>query len=249
MKIQRIKEIEELIHTNGSATIEELCSTFNVSKNTIRRDINKIAHTGTIKKVYGGVVSLNNQLLPFENRDTENFEDKKLIGMKAAKLIEDNDLIFIDSGTTTRYIIEYIDTRKTITIITNNLDVINSAAEVENFKLLIIGNTFKRTTKSFINVYDWEYFKRININKAFMATTGLSLSKGATNSDMLEYDIKHHIMEKAEKRILLADSSKFDKTALVSYASITDFQTIVTNGTIPSAYSQFCQDHNIQILN
>lgn len=82
-----------------------------------------------------------------------------------------------------------------------------------------------------------------------MATTGLSLSKGATNSDMLEYDIKHHIMEKAEKRILLADSSKFDKTALVSYASITDFQTIVTNGTIPSAYSQFCQDHNIQILN
>lgn len=245
MKEQRIKEIEEYIQSHGSAKTMELCQKFNVSKNTIRRDLETILKKGTITKVHGGVISTHHQLLPFENRDNTHAKEKEAIAMLAAKMIQDNDLIFIDSGTTTCLIPKYIDSTKQITIVTNNLNVITYVAEHENFKLIIIGNRLKRETNSLIEISDWSYFERININKAFMAATGVSISKGATNSDTLEYEIKHKMMQKAEQHILLADSSKFDKTSLISYAALKDFDVFITNEQPPYDYEEFFQTHTI----
>lgn len=248
MKLERIRQVEEYIHNNGSATVTELCQLFGVSKNTIRRDIQKIEKNGSIMKVHGGVISTESHLLSFENRDTAFSEEKELIAKKAAAKVEDDDLIFIDSGTTTCLIPKFIDPNKTVTIITNNLDVITYAAQFDNFNIIVIGNRFKRKTYSFVEVSNWEYFERININKAFMAATGVSLSKGTTNSDMLEFDIKSKMMGKAEDHILLADNSKFGHASLVSYAAMEDFNTVITNGVLDEKYLNFFEGHSIELV-
>lgn len=247
MKLKRIQEIEAYIHANGSASINELCEKFNVSKNTIRRDINKILESGTIKKVYGGVASLSNQLQPYEYRHTSHAKEKMAIGKAAAEEIEDHDLIYIDSGTTASCIGDFFDPDKHVTIITNNLNIINKAAELSNYELILIGMTYKHTTQSFVNVESWDYFKRINITKSFMAATGISIERGVTNSDLLEYDIKRRIVEKADKNILLVDHSKFDKAALITYASIGHFNQIITSDTVPENYKEYCRKNNIDI--
>lgn len=122
----------------------------------------------TIQKVYGGVVSVYNnpeEIRPFENRDTENHLEKQLIGKAAADFIEENDLIFIDSGTTTSCLAAALPTDKEITIITNSLDVINFASEMDNVKLIVIGSTFKPSTKSFVGVENWGFLRNIILRK------------------------------------------------------------------------------------
>lgn len=248
MREQRIKDMINYIHSTGTVSLDELCEHFNISKNTVRRDINTIVDMGEVKKVYGGVVSLSSEVLPFENRSIAYNSQKEEIAKKAAEYIEDNDLLFIDSGTTTCFIPKYIDPNKTITIITNSLSVINETLDKENFEVILIGTRLKRKTKSFVNVEDWSYFDRMNINKAFLAATGISFEKGVTNSDILEYEIKRRVVQKASKNHLLVDHSKFGKAALLTYCSISDLDVIITDDSITQELKSSFQKNKAELL-
>ncbi|MGX7244986.1 DeoR/GlpR family DNA-binding transcription regulator [Enterococcus quebecensis] len=248
MKLQRIQQIENYIQQQGSISLDELCRVFNVSKNTIRRDINELEKRGTLKKVYGGVVYVENNLVSFENRNIHNQREKEEIGATAATLIEEDDLVFIDSGTTTSQILKNVDPELPFTLLTNNLDIINSAAAMKNVQLILIGNSYKRKTRSFVGIEDEEVVTKYNINKAFMAATGVSITSGLTNSDLMEYRIKKMIVERAKEIYLLADSSKFDHSTLLTYSPLENTKGIVTTKEIPQKYVDFCDLHDIQLL-
>lgn len=248
MREKRLQIIEDYIHAVGTVSLDELCEKFNVSKNTIRRDINELVQFGTIQKVYGGVTSVSNQLIPFENRNTAHPSEKKMIGKYAAQLIESNDLVFIDSGTTTRNIMEFLPASMKITILTNNLDVVNSAAKFDHINLMVIGNIYKRETKSFVGIDGLQFLDKYNITKAFMAATGVSIANGLTNSDILEYEIKQKISEKAQKNYLLVDSSKIGRSALLTYAKLDQVDTIITNKPLPEEYNDYCSQNGISVI-
>lgn len=246
MKDRRLHDIEEYIHSRKNVTLDELCLRFDVSKNTIRRDINQISGKGSVQKVYGGVVS-NTKLVSFENRKIKSQSEKNDIGRFAASCIEENDLIFIDSGTTTGNMVDYLDPAKPLTILTNSLDVINGVSNMSHVNLLVVGNTYKRKTKSFVGVDDPRTLDKYNVNKAFMSATGVSITHGLTNSDPLEYEIKKIISEKAKKLILLADASKFGKSTLLTYAPLSQVDMIITSHSLSRDYQEFCAAHHIQI--
>ena len=248
MKEQRLQKIESYIYQHGSVSLEELCDIFDVSKNTIRRDIKKLVEHGTIKKVYGGVVATENSLLSFENRKFYNQDKKIQIGSKAAGLINENDIVFIDSGTTTCQMLPYVDNELSFTLLTNSLDVINAASTMPNVRLIIIGNTFKRKTRSFIGIDNETLIQHYNINKAFMAATGISLTNGLTNSDIMEYRIKKLISDKSKELILLVDDSKFDHSTLLTYSSLKDVNTLITNKNVPQDYIDFFRENNIALV-
>ncbi|MBO0422481.1 DeoR/GlpR family DNA-binding transcription regulator [Enterococcus plantarum] len=248
MKLQRIQQIENYIQQQGSISLDELCHVFNVSKNTIRRDINELEKRGTIKKVYGGVVYVENNLVSFENRTIYNQTEKEQIGARAASLIKEEDLIYVDSGTTTSQILKHIDPELSFTLLTNNLDIINLAAAMKNVQLILIGNSYKRDTRSFVGIEDETIVTRYNINKAFMAATGVSITSGLTNSDLMEYRIKKMIVERTKDVYLLADSSKFDHSTLLTYSPLESIKGIVTSRDIPEEYVEFCNSHTIELL-
>ncbi|MDA7025171.1 DeoR/GlpR family DNA-binding transcription regulator [Bacillus sp. CLL-7-23] len=248
MKLMRIKEMEDYILANDTVSLDTLCQVFNVSKNTVRRDINRLAEKGVIKKVYGGVTAIEKPaLIPFENRTIQNKDTKTKIAHYASHFIEDDDLIFIDSGTTTQSILDTINPNKQVTIITNSLDIINTAAALEHINLVVIGSTYKRKTQSFVGMDDPSTLDKYNINKAFMAATGVSLTHGLTNCDLLEYEIKKKISEKANEVYLLADHSKFGKSTLLTYAPFSRLDCIVTSKPLDQDYENYCHEHNIDI--
>lgn len=247
MKEKRLQHIEEYIHSLGTVSLDELCEHFQVSKNTIRRDVDKIIEKGTIQKVYGGVTSISHNLVPFENRDNTNQLEKVAIGKCAAQFIEDHDLIFIDSGTTTRNIVNSLPRLTKLTILTNSLDVINAVSDLEYVTLLTIGNHYMSKTRSFVRTDDLHMLDKYNINKAFMAATGVSITNGLTNSDILEYEIKRRIAEKAHSIYLLADASKFGKATLLTYAKLSEVDVIVTSDALPEEYSLFCEKNKIAL--
>src|SRR4051794_24735513 len=108
IKEKRIKKIQDYVLEHQSASLDELVKVFDVSKNTIRRDVQELVDRGELKKVYGGVSSIHKKLESFQERSVRNQEQKELIAKKAASFIEDGDFIFIDSGTTTIEMFEYL---------------------------------------------------------------------------------------------------------------------------------------------
>jgi len=249
VKEDRINELQNYILEKERASIEELCSVFNVSKNTMRRDINQLESQGKIKKVYGGIILTDKKTTePFESREVKNKDAKLIIAKLASTLIEDGDIIYIDSGTTTMHMIPYLSDVKNLTIITNNLHVILKALPYQNLNVISTGGTLFRRTNSFVDSGAVSSLKKYNISKAFLATTGISIAKGITNSSSLEYDIKKYIVEHCDKKILLADDTKLGKVSLITYYDLKDIQVFVTNQKPDDEYTDFFSSNHITLM-
>ncbi|NQD98439.1 DeoR/GlpR family DNA-binding transcription regulator [Staphylococcus xylosus] len=249
MKAKRIYEIESFIKENKTASIEELRQRFNVSINTIRRDINQLVDMNIVKKVYGGieVIEESHKAVDYNKRNIENSNSKKIIGELAANEIEANDIIYIDTGTTTIHLLDYVDKHLTFTIITNSLDILNKASQFKNVTLFIIGEKYKPITRSFIGIDSNMLLEKFNINKSFMSATGVNIQNGLSNSEMEENLIKQYITSKATETFILADHSKMGKSTLLTYCDLSDINKMFTDKIPPKDINVFCQEHNIAV--
>ena len=230
MKADRMLEMEHYVLQKGAATMEELREHFDISMNTVRRDVAELLKRGMLEKVYGGVCARKSEqsLTPYEVRRRGSEEAKAAIGKRAAELVEDGDIIFIDSGTTTLHMIDHLADRRELTIITNNLEAINRALPHENITIIALPGQVRRKTHSFTGDDAVHYLRRFNISKAFMASTGLS-DHGVTNSSPMEYEIKKCAVENAVTTVLLISQSKFGVTGLMTFAKLDDFDILVTD--------------------
>ena len=234
MKDIRLQEMEKAIQEAGTLSMDDLCRRFDVSMHTVRRDIAELEKRGSVTKVYGGVTAADGgkQLLPtFIERSMINMEQKRACCAAAAQLVEDHDVIFIDSGTTFSSFISFIADRQHLTIVTHSLKVIEHAFPYENLDIIVLPGRIRRRTHSMTGVETVNALKRYNIQKAFMATTGTT-ERTVTNSSPNEFEIKQAAMAVIPERILLLTTDKFGHAGLMNYASFSEFQTIVTD-TMP----------------
>lgn len=248
MKLKRIQKIEEYILDNKTVTLDQLANIFNVSKNTIRRDVSELVEKGTIKKVYGGVSVNSNPLIPFDKRQIKNSHPKSLIAKKAAELINDGDIIFVDSGTTTVNLAYFLKDKKNITIITNNLNFINKCIKYDNINIISTGGSLVRNTNSFVGIDTLNLLKKYNINKAFMASTGISLTNGVTNGSPQEAEIKKLVISKSNLVYVLIDYSKFGTSSLMTYCSIGDIDYLITDKVPPEEYIEFINKNDVNLI-
>jgi DeoR family transcriptional regulator, myo-inositol catabolism operon repressor len=250
IKDKRINKIEEYIIEHKSASLDELMNVFEVSKNTIRRDVQELVEKGAFKKVYGGVAVIDDKrakLESFHDRQVRNQTEKEMIGKAAANYVKDGDIIFIDSGTTTIEMIESINTKQ-VTVITNNLDFIVRALPFENLNVITAGGILERKTNSFGSLKYMDIINAYNINKAFMASTGVSSSNGVTNASPLESELKASIVERSSEVFLLVDHDKFDKYGLMTYCKLDNIDYLVTDMMPSEDYQNYTKKNGIQIV-
>ena len=188
------------------------------------------------------------KLIPFEERNIKNHDEKKLIAKISADFINDGDIIFIDSGTTTMWLIDYLKNKNSITILTNNLSAVIAALPYPNLNIISLGGNLKRKTNSFVGNSASLVLKDYNISKSFMAATGISISRGATNSSMDEYELKKLIVEKSGEIFLLVDSTKFDTISLMTYSTLENIDRIITNETPTKKYLDFFKKNKINLV-
>jgi len=247
IKTQRINQIKEYVFEHDSVSLEELVEHFGVSMNTIRRDVSALVKTGILKKVYGGVSVNHSKLIVFDERKDHNLTKKQEIGQLAAQFVEDGDVIFVDSGTTTLELLPYIKDKQ-LTVVTNNFDFIHQARTSPNLTIFSTGGMFERKTDSFVGFQSVELLNKYNINKAFIASTGISIANGVTNSSPLETDIKTTVVNKSSNVLLMIDDSKFDKYALTTYCALSDIDYLITNSQPSEEYQQYAAQHQITIV-
>ena len=251
MKSQRIDMIEEYVLEHKNASIDTLCTTFHVSRNTIRRDIDILLKRGTITKVYGGVSALetSRSLSSFSCEDPSGHSSPKKIAIckRAAELVSEDDTIYIDAGTTCPDLVDFIGDRH-CTIITNSLLIFNKAAAYQNLDVISVPGILNRRTLSFTGPDISAYLKTYNISTAFMSCTGLTIKNGLTSASAEGYAIRKAVSDRSASLVLLADHSKFGKVSLMTYAPMENLDTIVTDKPLTEEYDSFCQEHGICVI-
>ncbi|SDN51776.1 transcriptional regulator, DeoR family [Fictibacillus solisalsi] len=247
IKDKRIKKIKEYVMEHESASLDELVTVFDVSKNTIRRDVQELVDNGELKKVYGGVSAIHKKLESFQDRQVRNLQEKVLISETASSFIEDGDFIFLDSGTTTIEMFNFLK-EKNLTIFTNSIDFIVRALPYENLNVISIGGMVDRKTNSFVNPRNMDLLKDYNIKKAFMASTGISLVNGVTNASPNESELKKTVVNRSSEVYLLVDHNKFDKYGLMTYCGLDEVDYIVTDRAPEENYQEFAKQNNIQFV-
>ena len=251
MRTQRIDLIEKFILQEKSVTLDTLCEKFDVSKNTIRRDIDTLAEKGAIRKVYGGVTAadpsgLSAKLIPYETRHVTMSGEKDRICAAAAKYVKDGDIIYIDTGTTCLNMIDYISARQ-CTILTNSLQVCLKAVPYPNLNLISLPGRLQRETLSYVGSEIIDYLKTYNIGKAFMACSGATIENGLTNATTEEYIVKKAVTGNAGETYLLADHTKFGHFSLMTYCRLEALDYIITDSPLNEEYKDYCQENQITI--
>lgn len=249
MRPKRIEEIRNYINENKTVTLDQICSKFDISKSTIRRDLSEILENSDIKKIYGGVTVLSNkEMSSFDERNLTNQSAKTRIAAATAELIEDGDIIFIDSGTTTMHVIDYISNKKNITILTNNMEIINRAIPYSDINVISLSGTLNRKTLSFIGSSAVQLLQGFNISKALIATTGYSIASGLTCSSPLEADLKRMAIQRSQAVYLLADSTKCGPVSLITYCSLSKVNVLITDANPPIEVVNYIKDRNGRII-
>ena len=250
MRKERLSAIEEYINANGFVTMDRICEQFGIALPTVRKDIAELVSAGQIEKVYGGVKPIDRDkrnMHMFETRKSVNTEKKHIVAGKAAELISDNDIIYIDSGTTVGGIIDCIGD-KHVTVITCNLAAVLAAANYDNIEVYALGGKLNKEIFAIENMFPFEFLKNFNIDKAFMASTGYSIEGGIAQDSPSECDIKRFILSISTEVYLTIDSSKIGRKALVKYAEADEIRNIITDDDIPEKYREYFRERNLNVL-
>lgn len=240
MREERLTQMEAYIRTHRSVSLDTLCEVFGISKNTVRRDIGEIVARTDIRKIYGGVSTQYNGLIPppFIERSGVNSEAKDEIARCAAGLVADGDIIYVDSGTTTCRIVDHLQGRSNVTILTHSLDVINRAAANPALTLISLSGTLNRKTQSFTGQSTIDVLRNCNIGKAFMAANGVTVQNGATQSTSIEFAIKKSVVERSSSVYLMVEHRKFGTVTLLTYCTLDRIDAIITEKLPPKAFQE-----------
>ena len=249
MRTQRIEQINDYILENKTVSIDTLCEVFQVSRNTIRRDLDSLVKRGTISKIYGGVIANNvKETVPFEERNTTNIDLKQRIAKKAAEFVQDGDAIFIDSGTTATSLFDQLPKNLNLTLFTNNLEILIRSIYENDYRVFATGGQLAKETYSTVGADAARIFKNYNIGKAFLSATAVSIEHGATNSTEGEYEVKKAALECSTITYLLIDSTKFDKFSLLTYAKLPDFNAVITDKMPSNRYVDYFKEHGVELI-
>ncbi len=229
MRVDRLSKMKDYISTHGTVSMEKLCEVFDVSINTVRRDIQNLQNSGDVKKVYGGVMARNERTLKYYNdRASSNIEAKEAIGKYAATLVVDNDIIYIDSGSTTCEVLPHISA-KNVTVFTSSISAIDRSLSKDNLTIVMLPGKYSKMTNSVTGHDATDYLSQFNINKAFMSASGFDPIKGATHASLEEASTKKSALVQADTAYLLVDSSKLGVTTLINYAEPQKFECVITD--------------------
>ena len=247
---QRRERIQEYLAVHKIARMDDLYAMLDASEATIRRDLEWMESEGIVERTHGGAMLSQRMTLEPEYllRAQKLPEEKRIIGIMAASLIEDGDVVFINSGTTTTQVIRHIRGNAGITVFSNNLYV---ALEVGNagFKHHLIGGEFQPHSNSVAGRFATDNLRQVYADKAILGVDGISLIHGCTVPSNAEAEVIKQMIERTQGEIfIVADHGKWGVVSNFQVATIDEVDKWITDEAIdPSAFESLAV-HPVEIL-
>lgn len=246
----RRRRILDWIQEEGSARVRDLAGAFQVSEATIRQDLERLGHDGSVTREHGGafLTSVPAQVSAVTLHHQENMGKKRKIGVLAASLVGDGETLILDAGTTTTEIATRLTTRKDLTVITNALNIALILGAVPGCAVHMPGGQFKAPTLSLSGDKSVDYFRNIFAGKLFLATAGVALDAGLTYPSFADLQLKEAMIKAAIHVYLVADSSKINKSSFTRLGALEVIQSFITDAGISDADAQAFEARGIQVL-
>ncbi len=227
----RQHKIKEMITAHGVVKVNELSDLFQVSVLTIRRDLDALEEVGILERSHGGAVLRQNMSVEplFTQKERQQREEKERIGFAAAQMIDEGDMVLVNSGSTTLQVIKALKDKK-ITIITNNIAAAQVAEEAA-FDIVFLGGNYRTQSNSVAGNFAQLALDRVYANKVIIGVDGFSFTHGLTTPVMLEAEITRAMIDKTVgKVIVVAASSKMGIVSNFKTAPVEKIDTLVTDG-------------------
>ena len=224
---ERKRKILEMLNEQKKIVVPDLCKYFNISPATIRNDLHELEQSGLLKRTHGGAIL--NQRVKQEKQfvsEVEHLAEKKAIAAEALTLIEDGDALALDTGTTTMELAKLLGAKRNLTIVVNDIQLALLLEANTEATVVLVGGILRKGMHCTVGPMATEDMKTITVDKAFIATNGLTL-KGLSTPDMHQGETKTTMISIANEVILLTDSSKLGTNSFSTFATPDDIDRLI----------------------
>lgn len=249
-KEDRQNSILDSLLKQGSVQVSDLAAQLDVSSVTIRKDLTELEREGKLYRSHGKAILIN----PFTNnrsvneKEKLNTEDKRLIGMEAAKLITPDDSIILASGTTIHAFAGQIKPQGKLTVVTAALQATQTLTANDNIDVIQLGGIVRHSSLSVVGKYSEEILEGCSFSKLFLGVDGIDFEYGISTTDIREAELNRVMMHAAQKTIVLADSSKFGRRGFAKISNIEDVDMIITDSHVPESICEQVEELGIDLV-
>ncbi len=227
---ERYNEILRLVNEKKTVTVQELTEVLDTSESTIRRDLTTLHKKGSLIKVHGGATALSVEGMTRDAsltvRRDMNIEEKVAIAKYAAALIEKDDFVYLDAGSSVDLMIDYIAEQEAI-YVTNAIGHAQKLLQ-KGCRVFLLGGELKEVTEAIVGAEAIDSLKRYNFTKGFFGANGVHRERGLTTPDITEALVKEKAMEQCANRYVLADSTKINQISSVTFAGFEEGMILTT---------------------
>jgi DeoR family fructose operon transcriptional repressor len=247
---QRRERIQEYLAIHKIVRMDDLYAMLDTSEATVRRDLEWLEHEGIVERTHGGAILSQRLTLEPEymQRAQKHPEEKRLIGKLAASLIEDNDVVFINSGSTTTQVIRHIRPGVGITVFSNNVYAALEVGEA-GFKHHLVGGEFQPHSNSVTGRFAMDNLRQVYADKAFLGVDGVSLLHGCTVPSNAEAEVIRLMIERTQGKVfIVADSSKWGVVSNFQIATIDEIDKLITDEELDASAIETLTTHSVESL-
>jgi DeoR family deoxyribose operon repressor len=250
---RRIRNVINLLNQKAELSVKEISGMLHVSDMTVRRDLDALERQGTIRRTHGGAVLLDpsssvRDPYVLGEQTTKNARQKNLIGVRAASLVQPNETIFLDSGSTTPFIAKHLSADLPLTVLCYTFTNALEFYPRKNTNLILLGGFLHRDSNIFHSVENRALISKTRADRAYISTGGLDSELGLTTYFYYEADIKREMIRSARQIVLVADSTKFGKISVTHFAGLDEIDMIITDDGIPGEYREILADRGIELV-
>lgn len=232
---ERYHSILTLLDQNELVKVQNLACRFNVSIETIRRDLEHLEKENMVKRVHGGAVKANHRMTisKFKERETENLEAKREIAGLVYMMLPENQMLFMDSSTTNLEIAKLLkEGTKKATIVTNSIVIATELSESQGLSVTLVGGKIDPDEQATFGNIAQENLRNFFADYALISTSGIMEKVGITDTNSDLGEIQRMMIHNADRTLILADSSKFDMTSNYRVAKLEDVHSVVTDSQL-----------------
>ncbi len=251
LAIERRNEILEKLQKEKRVVVSELSKTYAVSEETIRRDLEKLENDGYVIKSYGGAVlneSINTDM-PFNIRKNTNVVGKQRIAEIIRRMVKDGESLMLDASSTAVFIAKALkEEKRNLTIITNSIEIIIELFDAQDWRVLSTGGLAMEGSFALVGPQTDQMLNTYHVENAIISCKGLDMENGITDSNELHARNKKTMLERADRRILAVDSTKFGATAFTKIGSLQDVSLIITDEKPEEKWLRYFEDNGTECI-
>jgi DeoR family glycerol-3-phosphate regulon repressor len=246
--LPRHLDILTIARTEGRVTVDGLAERFNVTPQTIRKDLNELAERGMLQRFHGGaVLSSGVANVGYEARRQLATEEKRRIGVHAASLIPDSASLIINIGTTTEQVAIALRARKGLMVITNNINVVNILQGNDQNEVIVAGGVVRHSDGGVVGEAAVDFIRQFRVDYAIMGASAIDPDGTLLDYDYREVKVAKAIMDSARCSILVADAMKYERTAPVRIGHISRLDYFVTDRDPPGPLCKICVESDVRV--